>query len=154
MNFIDRVNKYWDEIAETETVKAMWFNVHKNGVLGYVENEVYKEFKFSKKLKQKIRSRLDWSIFDLHFQGLDISFNTLTDLMKDIIKSECEQDRISKKRLQHIMTTIDRATDDRNRFDEFEMFLKAKIIEVVMEIEMEEEINCQFDWIIKKLNLY
>ena len=52
------------------------------------------------------------------------------------------------------MTTIDRATDDRNRFDEFEMFLKAKIIEVVMEIEMEEEINCQFDWIIKKLNLY
>ena len=23
MNFIDRVNKCWDEIAETETVKAM-----------------------------------------------------------------------------------------------------------------------------------
>lgn len=154
MNFIDRVNKYWDEIADTETVRAMWFNVHKNGVLGYVENEVFKEFKFSKKLKQKIRSRLDWSIFDLHFQGFEISFDILVDLMKDIIKSECEQERISKKRLQHIMSTIDCATNDRDRLDEFELFVKAKIIEIIMEIEMEEEINCQFDWIIKKLNLY
>lgn len=138
MNFIDRINKYWDEIAETETVKAMWFNEHKNGILNYVEDEIFKEFKFSKKLKQKIRSRLDWSIFDLHFQGLDISFNTLTDLMKEVINSECEQERISKKRLQQIMSTIDCATDNRNIFDEFEMFLKAKIIEDVMQLKLED----------------
>ena len=103
MNFIDRVNKCWDEIAETETVKAMWFNVHKNGILNYVEDEIFKEFKFSKRLKQLIRSRLDWYMFDLMFEGSEINFDTLTDLMKDVINSECEQERISKKRLQHIM---------------------------------------------------
>lgn len=138
MNFIDRVNKYWDEIAETETVKAMWFNVHKNGVLGYVENEVFKEFKFRKKLKQQIRSRLDWYMFDLMFEGSEINFDTLTDLMKDVIKMECEYENVSKKRLQQIMSTIDCATDNRDNFNDLELYVKAKIIEDVMQLKLED----------------
>ena len=120
MNFIDWVNKYWDEIADTETVRAMWFNVHKNGILNYVEDEIFKEFKFSKRFKQQIRSRLDWYMFDLMFEGSEINFDTLTDLMKDVINSECEQERISKKRLQHIISTIDCATDNRDKFNDLE----------------------------------
>lgn len=138
MNFIDRINKYWDEIAETETVKAMWFNVHKNGILNYVEDEIFKEFKFSKKLKQLIRSRLDWYMFDLMFEGSEINFDTLTDLMKDVINSECEQERISKKRLQHIMSTIDYATDNRDNFNDLELYVKAKIIEDVLQLTLED----------------
>ena len=138
MNFIDRVNKYWDEIAETETVKAMWFNVHKNGVLGYVENEVFKEFKFRKKLKQQIRSRLDWYMFDLMFEGSEINFDTLTDLMKDVIKMECEYENVSKKRLQQIMSTIDCATDNRDNFNDLELYVKAKIIEDVLQLTLED----------------
>jgi hypothetical protein len=138
MNFIDRVNKYWDEIAETETVKAMWFNVHKNGILNYVEDEIFKEFKFSKRLKQLIRSRLDWYMFDLMFEGSEINFDTLTDLMKDVINSECEQERISKKRLQHIMSTIDCATDNRDNFNDLELYVKAKIIEDVLQLTLED----------------
>ena len=138
MNFIDRVNKYWDEIAETETVKAMWFNVHKNGILNYVEDEIFKEFKFSKRLKQQIRSRLDWYMFDLMFEGSEINFDTLTDLMKDVINSECEQERISKKRLQHIISTIDCATDNRDNFNDLELYVKAKIIEDVLQLTLED----------------
>ena len=138
MNFIDRVNKCWDEIAETETVKAMWFNVHKNGILNYVEDEIFKEFKFSKRLKQQIRSRLDWYMFDLMFEGSEIKFDTLTDLMKDVINSECEQERISKKRLQHIMSTINRATDNRDNFNDLELYVKAKIIEDVLQLTIED----------------
>lgn len=138
MNFIDRVNKCWDEIAETETVKAMWFNVHKNGILNYVEDEIFKEFKFSKRLKQQIRSRLDWYMFDLMFEGSEINFDTLTDLMKDVINSECEQERISKKRLQHIMSTIDCATDNRDNFNDLELYVKAKIIEDVLQLTLED----------------
>jgi hypothetical protein len=138
MNFIDRVNKCWDEIAETETVKAMWFNVHKNGILNYVEDEIFKEFKFSKRLKQLIRSRLDWYMFDLMFEGSEINFDTLTDLMKDVINSECEQERISKKRLQHIMSTIDCATDNRDNFNDLELYVKAKIIEDVLQLTLED----------------
>jgi hypothetical protein len=137
MNFIDRVNKCWDEIAETETVKAMWFNVHKNGILNYVEDEIFKEFKFSKRLKQLIRSRLDWYMFDLMFEGSEINFDTLTDLMKDVINSECEQERISKKRLQYIMSTIDCATDNRDNFNDLELYVKAKIIEDVLQLTLE-----------------
>lgn len=138
MNFIDRVNKCWDEIAETETVKAMWFNVHKNGILNYVEDEIFKEFKFSKRLRQLIRSRLDWYMFDLMFEGSEINFDTLTDLMKDVINSECEQERISKKRLQHIMSTIDYATDNRDNFNDLELYVKAKIIEDVLQLTLED----------------
>ena len=138
MNFIDRVNKYWDEIAETETVKAMWFNVHKNGILNYVEDEIFKEFKFSKRLKQLIRSRLDWYMFDLMFEGSEINFDTLTDLMKDVIKMECEYENVSKKRLQQIMSTIDCATDNRDNFNDLELYVKAKIIEDVMQLKLED----------------
>ena len=137
MNFIDRVNKYWDEIAETETVKAMWFNVHKNGILNYVEDEIFKEFKFSKRLKQLIRSRLDWYMFDLMFEGSEINFDTLTDLMKDVIKMECEYENVSKKRLQQIMSTIDCATDNRDNFNDLELYVKAKIIEDVLQLTLE-----------------
>ena len=137
MNFIDRVNKCWDEIAETETVKAMWFNVHKNGILNYVEDEIFKEFKFSKRLKQLIRSRLDWYMFDLMFEGSEINFDTLTDLMKDVIKMECEYENVSKKRLQQIMSTIDCATDNRDNFNDLELYVKAKIIEDVLQLTLE-----------------
>ena len=138
MNFIDTVNQYWDEIAETETVKAMWFNVHKNGILNYVEDEIFKEFKFSKRLKQLIRSRLDWYMFDLMFEGSEINFDTLTDLMKDVIKMECEYENVSKKRLQQIMSTIDCATDNRDNFNDLELYVKAKIIEDVMQLKLED----------------
>lgn len=137
MNFIDRINKYWDEIAETETVKAMWFNVHKNGILNYVENEIFKEFKFSKKLKQQIRSHLDWCIFDLEYGGSVINFETLKDLMKDVIKKECEYENVSKKRLQHIMTTIENGTNNREGLDDLELYVKGKIIEDVLQLTLE-----------------
>lgn len=46
---IDRIDfkEEWRKIADTDDAKAMWVNIHLNGILNYLENVVFKEFRFT-----------------------------------------------------------------------------------------------------------
>ena len=81
----------WEKLANTEDVKAIWMNIHMDGISGFIEEELFKEFRFAKRLKKGILSNIKCEIFKLHYIGQEITFKIIAELMKEVIKTECEE---------------------------------------------------------------
>lgn len=135
---IDRIDfkEEWRKIADTDDTKVMWVNIHLNGILNYLENVVFKEFRFSKKLQRNIYSNIGWQIFNLHHKGEEISFKKIAEQLREVIKTKCEEAKIGKRRLQKILSELDQSLGD---LDELELYVKAKILDRQLQFDLFED---------------
>lgn len=135
---IDRIDfkEEWRKIADTDDTKVMWVNIHLNGILTYLEEVVFKEFRFSKKLQRNIYSNIGWQIFNLYHKGEEISFKKIAELLREVVKTECEEAKIGKKRLQKILSELDQSLGD---LDELELYVKAKILDRQLQFDLFED---------------
>lgn len=129
----------WRKIADTDDAKVMRVNIHLNGISNYLEKVVFKEFRFTKKLRTEILATIQYVIFDLHLKGEEISFKKIAELLKEVIKTKCEEAKIGKRRLQKILSELDQSLGDLDDFDELELYVKAKILDRQLQFDLFEE---------------
>jgi hypothetical protein len=48
------LDQLWDKYSKEDTFRAMYINFHNNLMQSYVEDIVFKEFRFKKKMKDEI----------------------------------------------------------------------------------------------------
>lgn len=129
----------WRKIAYTDDVKVMWLNIHLNGISNYLENVVFKEFRFTKKLRKNILSTVGWEIFKLHYKGKEITFKVIAELLNEVIRTECEEAKIGKKRLQKTLSELDQSLGDLDELDELELYVKAMILDRQLQFDLFED---------------
>lgn len=129
----------WRKIAYTDDVKVMWLNIHLNGISNYLENVVFKEFRFTKKLRKNILSTVGWEIFKLHYKGKEITFKVIAELLNEVIRTECEEVKIGKKRLQKTLSELDQSLGDLDELDELELYVKAMILDRQLQFDLFED---------------
>ena len=129
----------WRKIAYTDDVKVMWMDIHLNGISNYFENVVFKEFRFTKKLRTEIMATIQYKIFDLHRKGEEISFKKIAEQLREVIKTECEEAMIGKKRLQKILSELNQSLGDLDDLDELKLYIKAMILDRQLQFDLFED---------------
>lgn len=128
----------WRKIADTDDAKAMRMNIHLNGILNYLEKVVFKEFRFTKKLRTEIMATIQYKILDLHLKGEEITFKKIAEQLRVVIKTKCEEAKIGKRRLQKILSELDQSLGDLDDFEELELYVKAKILDRQLQFDLFE----------------
>lgn len=129
----------WRKIADTDDAKVMRVNIHLNGISNYLENVVFKEFRFTKKLRTEILATIQYMIFDLHLKGQEITFKKIAEQLRVVIKTKCEEAKIGNRRLQKILSELDQSLGDLDDFDELELYVKAKILDRQLQFDLFED---------------
>lgn len=138
---IDRIDfkEEWRKIADTDDVRAMWMNYHLNVISNFIEEELFKEFRFTKKLRKDILSTLGWEIFRLHYKGQEITFKIIAELLNEIIKTECEDAKISKRRIEKILNTVNQSMGDEDELNDMNLLIKAIILNKELQLDLFED---------------
>lgn len=128
----------WEQLANTDDVKAMWMNIHVNGIIMYLEEVVFKEFEFTKRLRKEILSIIKCEIFKLHYIGQEITFKVIAELLKKVVKTECKEAKIGKVRLQKILSELDQTIAESDELDEVDLYIKAMILDRELQLDLFE----------------
>lgn len=126
----------WEQLANTDDVKAIWMNIHMNGIIMYLEEVVFKEFEFTKRLKKEILSNIKCEIFKLHYIGQEITFKVIAELLKKVVKTECKEAKIGKVRLQKILSELDQTIAESDELDEVDLYIKAMILDRELQLDL------------------
>ena len=128
----------WEQLANTDDVKAIWMNIHLDGISGFIEEELFKEFRFTKRLRKGILSNIKCEIFKLHYIGQEITFKIIAELLKEVIKTECKEAKIGKVRLQKILSELDQTIAESDELDEVDLYIKAMILDRELQLDLFE----------------
>ena len=128
----------WEQLANTEDVKMMWLNIHLDGISGFIEEELFKEFRFTKRSRKNIFLSLGWEIFKLHYIGKEITFKVIAELLKEVIKTECKEAKIGKVRLQKILSELDQTIAESDELYEVDLYIKAMILDRELQLDLFE----------------
>lgn len=128
----------WEQLANTEDVKMMWLNIHLDGISGFIEEELFKEFRFTKRLRKNIFLSLGWEIFKLHYIGNEITFKVIAELLKKVVKTECKEAKIGKVRLQKILSELEQTIAESDELDEVDLYIKAMILDKELQLDLFE----------------
>lgn len=128
----------WEQLANTEDVKMMWLNIHLDGISGFIEEELFKEFRFTKRSRKNIFLSLGWEIFKLHYIGQEITFKVIAELLKKVVKTECEEAKIGKRRLQKILSELDQSIAESDELYEVDLYIKAMILDRELQLDLFE----------------
>ena len=128
----------WEQLANTEDVKMMWLNIHLDGISGFIEEELFKEFRFTKRSRKNIFLSLGWEIFKLHYIGQEITFKVIAELLKKVVKTECKEAKIGKVRLQKILSELDQTIVESDELDELDLYIKAMILDRELQLDLFE----------------
>ena len=129
----------WEQLANTEDVKMMWLNIHLDGISGFIEEELFKEFRFTKRSRKNIFLSLGCEIFKLHYIGQEITFKVIAELLKKVVKTECEEAKMGKRRLQKILSELDQSiaeSDELDELDEVDLYIKAMILDRELQLDL------------------
>ena len=97
----------WDKYSKEDTFREMYVNFHNNLMLCYVEDVVFKEFRFKKKMKDEILSDVRNTVYDLSEGDLnDLNFPELSRCLLDIVRTSCEEYRLPDSRIDSIMKKL------------------------------------------------
>lgn len=137
---IDRIDfkEEWRKIADTDDTKVMWVNIHLNVISGYIE-DLSTEFRLTKRLRKDISSTLGWEIFRLHYKGQEITFKIIAELLNEIIKTECEDAKISKRRIEKILNTVNQSMGDEDELNDMNLLIKAIILNKELQLDLFED---------------
>jgi hypothetical protein len=97
----------WDKYSKEDTFRAMYVNLHNNLMKSYVEDIVFKEFRFKKKMKDEILSDVRNMVYDLSKGDLnDLNFPELSRCLLDIVRTSCEEYLLPDSRIDSIMKKL------------------------------------------------
>ena len=100
-------DQLWDKYSKEDTFRAMYINFHNNLMQSYVEDIVFKEFRFKKKMKDEILSDVRNTVYDLSKGDLnDLNFPELSRRLLEIIRTSCEEYRLPDSRIDSIMKKL------------------------------------------------
>lgn len=113
MNMIETItntkilDQLWDKYSKEDTFRAMYVNFHNNLMKSYVEDVVFKEFRFKKKMKDEILSDIRYTVYELSKGDLnDLNFPELGRCLLEIIRSSCEEYQLPDSRIDSIMKKL------------------------------------------------
>lgn len=128
----------WEQLANTEDVKMMWLNIHLDGISGFIEEELFKEFRFTKRSRKNIFLFLGWEIFKLHYIGQEITFKVIAELLKKVVETECKEAKIGKRRLQKMLSELDQTIAESDELYEVDLYIKAMILDRELQLDLFE----------------
>ena len=97
----------WDKYSKEDTLRAMYINFHNNLMQSYVEDIVFKEFRFKKKMKDEILSDIRYTVYELSKDDLnDLNFPELSRRLLEIIRTSCEEYQLPDSRIDSIMKKL------------------------------------------------
>jgi hypothetical protein len=100
-------DQLWDKYSKEDTFRAMYINFHNNLMQSYVEDVVFKEFRFKKKMKDEILSDVRNTVCDLSKGDLnDLNFPELSRGLLEIIRTSCEEYQLPDSRIDSIMKKL------------------------------------------------
>ena len=100
-------DQLWDKYSKEDTFREMYVNFHNNLMLCYVEDIVFKEFCFKKKMKDEILSDIRCTVYELSKDDLnDLNFPELSRRLLEIIRTYCEEYRLPDSRIDSIMKKL------------------------------------------------
>ena len=101
------LDQLWDKYSKEDTFRAMYINFHNNLMQGYVEDVVFKEFRFKKEMKDEILSDVRNTVYDLSKGDLnDLNFPELSRRLLEIIRTSCEEYQLPDSRIDSIMKKL------------------------------------------------
>jgi hypothetical protein len=101
------LDQLWDKYSKEDTFRAMYINFHNNLMQSYVEDVVFKEFRFKKKMKDEILSDVRNTVYDLSKGDLnDLNFPELSRGLLEIIRTSCEEYQLPDSRIDSIMKKL------------------------------------------------
>ena len=101
------LDQLWDKYSKEDTFRAMYVNFHNNLMQSYVEDIVFKEFRFKKKMKDEILSDIRYTVYELSKDDLnDLNFPELSRCLLDIVRTSCEEYRLPDSRIDSIMKKL------------------------------------------------
>lgn len=101
------LDQLWDKYSKEDTFRAMYINLHNNLMQSYVEDVVFKEFRFKKKMKDEILSDVRNTVYDLSKGDLnDLNFPELSRRLLEIIRTSCEEYRLPDSCIDSIMKKL------------------------------------------------
>ena len=100
-------DQLWDKYSKEDTFREMYVNFHNNLMQSYVEDIVFKEFRFKKKMKDEILSDVRNTVCDLSKGDLnDLNFPELSIRLLEIIRTSCEEYQLPDSRIDSIMKKL------------------------------------------------
>ena len=100
-------DQLWDKYSKEDTFREMYVNFHNNLMLCYVEDVVFKEFRFKKEMKDEILSDVRNTVYDLSKGDLnDLNFPDLGRRLLEIIRTSCEEYQLPDSRIDSIMKKL------------------------------------------------
>ena len=117
----------------------MWVNIQLDSISGFIEEELFKEFRFTKRSRKNIFLSLGWEIFKLHYIGQEITFKVIAELLKKVVKTECKEAKIGKVRLQKILSELDQTIAESDELDEVDLYIKAMILDRELQLDLFED---------------
>jgi hypothetical protein len=101
------LDQLWDKYSKEDTFRAMYINLHNNLMQSYVEDVVFKEFRFKKKMKDEILSDVRNTVYDLSKDDLnDLNFVELGKSLVKIVRTSCEEYQLQDSRIDSIMKKL------------------------------------------------
>ena len=101
------LDQLWDKYSKEDTFRAMYVNFHNNLMKSYVEDVVFKEFRFKKEMKDDILSDIRYTVYELSKGDLnDLNFPELGRCLLEIIRTSCEEYQLPDSRIDSIMKKL------------------------------------------------
>lgn len=101
------LDQLWDKYSKEDTFRAMYINFHNNLMQSYVEDVVFKEFRFKKKMKDEILSDVRNTVYDLSKGDLnDLNFPELSKRLENIVRNTCFGYQLPESRIDSIMKKL------------------------------------------------
>ena len=101
------LDQLWDKYSKEDTFRAMYINLHNNLMQSYVEDVVFKEFRFKKKMKDEILSDIRYTVYELSKDDInDLNFPELSRRLLEIIRNVCFGYQLPDSRIDSIMKKL------------------------------------------------
>ena len=113
MNMIETItntkilDQLWDKYSKEDTFRAMYINLNNNLMQSYVEDVVFKEFRFKKKMKDEILSDIRYTVYELSKDDINnLNFVELGKRLVKIVRTVCEEYQLPDSRIDSIMKKL------------------------------------------------
>jgi hypothetical protein len=101
------LDQLWDKYSKDDTFRTMYVNFHNNLMQSYVEDIVFKEFRFKKKMKDEILSDIRYTVYELSKDDLnDLNFVELGKRLENIVRNACFGYQLPDSRIDSIMKKL------------------------------------------------
>ncbi len=101
------LDQLWDKYSKDDTFRAMYVNFHNNLMQSYLEDVVFKEFRFKKKMKDEIVSDMRYTVYELSKDDINnLNFPELSKRLENIVRNACFGYQLPESRIDTIMKKL------------------------------------------------